>query len=58
MLLVRDQTKADIRLVFSRPNNRLSKSSKTTYAQWAVKHGFPWAEGTVPASWIKEPPRA
>lgn len=42
----------DIRLVFQRADNRLSKRSKTTYAQWADKHGFEWAEGRVPDAWL------
>lgn len=33
---------ADIRLVFEKPNNKLYKGSKTTYWEWAEKHGFPW----------------
>lgn len=43
----------DIRFVFQ-ANNRLSKSSKTTYGAWADKHGFPWCIGpTIPESWLK-----
>lgn len=43
----------DIRLLFQRASNKLNKRSSTTYAQWADKHGFKWAEGTVPESWLK-----
>lgn len=43
----------DLRLVFMNPRNRLDKRSKTTYAQWAERHGFPWAERTVPKEWLK-----
>lgn len=32
----------DLRFVFDRPTNTLNKKSKTTYAQWADSHGFPW----------------
>ena len=32
----------DIRFVFQAPHNKISKRSKTTYAMWATKHGFPW----------------
>ena len=45
----------DIRFVFARPHNRLSKTSKTTYAKWAETHGFKWAEETIPQEWIDEP---
>ena len=56
MLKVRDQTPtADIRFLFQRAANKIYKGSKTTYAMWAEKHGFKWAEGTVPQAWIDEP---
>lgn len=45
----------DIRFVFQRPNEPISKGSKTTHAKWAEKHGFKWAAKLVPAPWIKEP---
>ena len=32
----------DIRLVFERPENKISPNSKTTYALWAEQYGFPW----------------
>lgn len=42
----------DIRLLFMDPTKKLSKASKTTYGQWASKHGFPWAAGTrIPDNW-------
>lgn len=43
----------DIRLVFSKPHTPISKGSKTTYAMWAEKHGFPWAAAEVPKEWTK-----
>lgn len=43
----------DIRFVFQTPNNRLSRSSKTTYAQWAEKHGFKWCGPAVPGEWLQ-----
>lgn len=54
MLLVRDQNPdIDIRLLFQRSSNTLNKKSKTTYGDWATKHGFVWAEGTqVPLEWL------
>ncbi len=54
MLAVKkDNPDRDIRLVFQRADNRL-KGSKTTYWQWAERHGFGWAEGHIPVSWFKE----
>lgn len=44
----------DIRFVFQNAKLRLSKSSKTTYSQWAERHGFLWAEGYIPTEWAKE----
>lgn len=47
----------DFRFVFMY-NNKLSKSSKTTYVDWAVKHGFPCCVGkSVPLEWVKEKPK-
>ena len=56
MLRVRDQNPSyDIRLVFQRANNKLTKAKNSrTYWQWAEQHGFVWAEGTIPTKWWKE----
>lgn len=43
----------DIRIVFMRANNTLSKNSKTTYGDWATKNGFPWADGRIPEEWVE-----
>ena len=32
----------DIRLVFEKPNNRISRGAKTRYWNWAEREGFPW----------------
>lgn len=45
----------DIRLLFQNASVKLSKKSKTTYAAWAEKNGFKWAEGDrIPDSWLNE----
>lgn len=44
----------DIRFVFSRAAARLSKTSKTTYADWCERYGFLWAEGSIPETWLRE----
>lgn len=46
----------DIRFVFSNPNARISKQSKTTYAMWCEKHLFKYAKGSIPEEWLNEPP--
>lgn len=56
-LLVKEQNPdLDIRFVFARARNPISKGSRTTYAAWADKHGFKWAEGSIPREWAQEPP--
>jgi hypothetical protein len=45
----------DIRFVFANPNQRLNKTSKTTYAKWCEKNGFKYAAKLIPESWLKEP---
>lgn len=55
-LLIKEQyPELDIRFVFSNPNTKINKKSKTTYGDWCEKHGFPYAAKTVPDKWIKEP---
>ena len=44
----------DIRLAFQKPNTPLRKGARTTYAQWADKHGIKWCDvgtGGLPAEW-------
>jgi len=55
-LLIKDQwPDLDLRFVFSNPHQKLSKKSKTSYAKWCEKHGFRWAQGSVPDEWMNEP---
>ena len=55
MLLVKQQhPDLDIRFVFLKPRNKIYRGSKTTYADWANKHGFQWAEGMIPEEWYKK----
>ena len=54
-LLIRDQhPEIDIRFVFSNQNARLYKGSPTTYAQWCDKHGFEYANKSIPTEWLTE----
>jgi hypothetical protein len=54
-LLVKDQhPELDIRFVFMDPTKRLSKKSKTTYADWCDRHGIKWSSKLIPTSWISE----
>lgn len=57
-LLIQEQyPELDIRFVFSNPNNKINKNSKTTYAMWCEKNGFMYAKKTIPEEWLKEPPK-
>ena len=53
-VLLRDQRKEEIRFVFSNSRAKISKTSKTTYAMWCEKHGFKYADKSIPAAWLKE----
>jgi hypothetical protein len=54
ILLKKQRPELDIRFVFSNPKTPIYKGSKTTYAQWADTHGFPWAAKLIPTEWIDE----
>ena len=56
MLYVREQhPELDIRLLFQK-DLKLSKTSKTSYTDWAKKHGFIYhvsPQGHIPKEWLK-----
>ena len=55
MQLIREQyPDHDIRIVFLNAKNKIYKGSKTTYGAWADRHGFKWAEGSIPEEWYKD----
>lgn len=56
ILIAEQHPDLDIRFVFSNPNTRISKKSKTTYANWCDKHGFAYAAKVIPEAWLKETP--
>ena len=43
----------DIRFVFY-ADYKLRKGAKSTYSQWCDKHGFKYAIGDIPNSWLEE----
>lgn len=43
----------DIRFVFMRGENKLSKRSKMTYMEWGKKNGFMCADGEIPKEWLE-----
>ncbi len=43
----------DLRMVFQSPYNKISKKSKTTYAQWCERHDIPWTHyHDIPLDWL------
>ena len=55
LILIKEQHPGiDIRLVFSNSQKTIYKGSPTTYAKWAITHGFPWADKTIPEAWLEE----
>ena len=53
--LIKEQyPELDLRFVFSRSKQKLSKTSKTSYAQWADRYGFKWADKEIPKEWLDE----
>lgn len=53
-VLIKEQNPhIDIRFLFQNANNKLSKRSKTTYADWCDKNGFQYAEKVIPDSWLR-----
>lgn len=54
-LLVKAQhPELDIRFVFTNSKNKISKNSKTTYADWCIKNGFKYADKFIPEEWFNE----
>ena len=51
LLIQKQHPELDIRFVFTRPGEKLSKKSKTTYATWCKKNNFMYATKLVPESW-------
>ena len=43
----------DIRFVFTNSRAKLYKGAKSSYADWCNKHGFLYADKTIPEEWLK-----
>lgn len=44
----------DIRFIFSNPNAKINKKSKTTYADICNKFGWKFAKKVIPKEWLDE----
>jgi predicted nuclease of restriction endonuclease-like RecB superfamily len=53
-LILSQYPELDIRFVFSNPNARISKKSKTTYADICDKFRWKYAKKQIPDEWINE----
>lgn len=53
-ILIRKQhPELDIRFVFQNSKGKIRKGSKTSYADWCIKHDFQFADKTIPNNWLK-----
>lgn len=54
-ILIRKQhPNLDIRILFQNANAKISKGSKTSYADFCEKHGIRYAHREIPVAWLKE----
>ena len=54
LLIKKQKPELDIRMVFQSAKTKIRKGSKTTYGMFCDKHDIPWAEKTIPESWLNE----
>ena len=54
LLIKQQHPNLDIRFVFSNIKTKIYPGSKTTVATWCEKHGFKYANKSIPPSWFKE----
>ena len=52
-LIAEQYPNLDLRFVFQNDKVKLSKKSKTTYADWCNKNNFKYAKGVIPIGWMK-----
>ena len=53
LLIKKQHPELDIRFLFQNSKTKISKASKTTYADWCIKHGFQFADKEIPTEWFK-----
>jgi len=53
LLIKAQHPELDIRFLFQNSKSKISKGSKTTYADWCVKYGFKFADKEIPADWLQ-----
>jgi len=51
--VIKDNPDIDLRMVFQDPYKRISKKSKTSYAQWCDRYDIKWcAYHDIPIDWL------
>jgi len=53
LLIQKQHPDKDIRFVFQNSKNKISKASKTSYADWCNKNGFIYADKEIPDKWLR-----
>jgi hypothetical protein len=53
ILIKAQHPELDIRFLFQNSKTKISKASKTTYADWCIKYGFKFADKVIPEDWLK-----
>ena len=54
LLIKQQHPEIDIRFVFQNSKNKIRQGSPTTYGDWCKKHGFLYADKTIPQEWLDE----
>jgi len=52
LLIQKQYPDYDIRFVFQNSRAKLYKGAKSTYGDWCNKHGFLYADKTIPKEWL------
>lgn len=52
LLIKQQHPELDIRFLFQNSKAKISKASKTTYADWCIKYGFQFADKVIPEDWL------
>jgi len=53
LLIQKQRPDLDIRFVFSNSKTKISKGSKTSYADWCNKNDFIYADKEIPEEWLR-----
>ena len=53
LLIQQQYPNLDIRFVFSNSKTKISKGSKTSYADWCIKNNFKYADKEIPQEWLR-----